>query len=209
MSSERIHPEYLARVAARLTALREHLTTEIPRGIQEIAWEVGSGHGHFLTKYAAQNPDRFFLGIDLLGDRLRKASKKQAAAGLLNLRFVKAEAMEFLECLPLGVRISEVIVLFPDPWPKKRHFKHRLIQPMFLDRLGSRMSPGGRLYFRTDHEPYVAWAREQLALHRSWSLIPEPKWILEETTVFQARAPSFGSLVAEFKTPTREETPTD
>jgi tRNA (guanine-N7-)-methyltransferase len=208
-SSQSTRPDYLAKVAARLAALKEHLMAEIPRGIQEITWEVGSGHGHFLNKYAAVNPGRFFVGIDLLGDRLRKASKKQTAAGTLNLRFVKAEALEFLECLPTGIRISEVIVLFPDPWPKKRHFKHRLVQPIFLDRLASRMTLGGRLYFRTDHGPYVEWAREQFNLHRSWSLIPEPQWILEEKTVFQARAPSFGSLVAELKTPTRAGTPTD
>jgi len=209
MPSQSAHPDYLARVQARLTALRQQLIAEIPPGIQELTWEVGSGHGHFLTRYAALNPGRFFIGIDLLGDRLRRASKKQLAAGVLNLRYIKAEALEFLECLPVRVRISEVIVLFPDPWPKKRHFKHRLVQPRFLDCLASRMVPGGRFYFRTDHEPYLEWTRDQLARHQSWSLISEPQWVHEETTVFQARAPSFRSLVAELKTPMREGIPPD
>lgn len=197
----RAHPEYRSRVSARLDALRETLESVIPLTVNQIALEIGSGHGHFLTKYASIHPDRFFVGIDILGDRLRKAGRKQTVAGLSNIRYVKAEAFEFLECLPERVRIEETLVLFPDPWPKKRHHKNRLIQKAFLDSLAEHMLPNSRIYFRTDHEPYLEWTRSKLAEHPRWRLIEDAPWVLEEKTVFQARAPSFGSLVAELKTP--------
>lgn len=202
------NPAYVARVEARLAALRETLRANIPADVGPITWEVGSGHGHFLTKYAELNPGRFFVGIDILSDRLRKAERKQTVAGVSNLRFLKAEAGEFLECLPAGVRISEVLILFPDPWPKKRHHKNRLIQSEFLGALAARMTLGGRLYFRTDHVPYLDWARERISAHPGWTLISTDPWILEEKTVFRERAPSYGSLAAEFKTPGRAETQT-
>lgn len=202
MTSRQINPSYLARVEERLVALRTTLESDLPPDIREITWEIGSGHGHFLTKFASLNPGRLCVGIDLLGDRLRKAEKKRGAASVSNLKFFKAEAGEFLQCLPGHIQIVDVLILFPDPWPKKRHHKNRLIKPAFLDALAPRMIPGGRLYFRTDHAPYLEWTRQQLSARADWALLPEAPWILEEETVFQARAPSYGSLVAGFKTPT-------
>lgn len=195
------NPAYLARVDARLAALRQALRVAIPQDVTRIVWEVGCGHGHLLTRYASLSPDRFFVGIDILSDRLRKAERKQTVAGVKNLRFIKAEAVEFLECLPPGIGISEVLVLFPDPWPKKRHHKNRLIQAGFLGMLAERTIPGGRLYFRTDHEPYLEWSRDRISRHPSWVHVLEAPWVLEEKTVFQVRAPSYSSLVAELKTP--------
>jgi len=208
MTDRTINVAYLVRVKERLNALRTTLNAGFPPGIREITWEIGSGHGHFLTKFAELNPDRLCVGIDLLGDRLRKAEKKQAVAAVSNLKFIKAEAEEFLRCLPVGIKIQDVLILFPDPWPKKRHHKNRLIQSTFLDALAPRMISGGRLYFRTDHKPYLEWARELLSTRPNWVLLPNAPWILEEQTVFQARAPSFGSLVAEFRTRGQKETPT-
>jgi tRNA (guanine-N7-)-methyltransferase len=199
--NSKANPAHIARVHARLAALRETLRVVIPQDVNRIVWEVGSGHGHLLTRYAGMSSDRFFVGIDILNDRLRKAERKQTAAGVTNLRFIKAEAGEFLACLPARILISEVLILFPDPWPKKRHHKNRLIQAEFLGELACRMASGGRLYFRTDHTPYLDWARERISAHPGWVLVPDAPWVLEEKTVFQARAPAYGSLVAELRTP--------
>jgi tRNA (guanine-N7-)-methyltransferase len=201
-------PGHLARVAARVTALADTLKSTFPPDISSFTLEIGSGHGHFLVKYAALNPNRFHIGIDLLSDRLRKAERKVVAAGIRNVRFLKAEAEEFLGRLPAGMQIFEVLILFPDPWPKKRHHKNRLIQPLFLSHLANRTSSGGRMFFRTDHEPYLAWAREKIGAHPCWRIIPDAPWAMEEQTVFQKRASSFGSLVAEVRTPAPIETPT-
>ena len=164
-------------------------------------WEIGCGHGHFLTKYASIHPTRLFVGIDLLSERLRKAAKKQQTARVENVLFIKAKAEEFLKCLPGDAGIEEVLILFPDPWPKKRHHKNRLIQDSFLESLAARMLPHGRLYFRTDHEPYFEWTRRIIADHPSWELDLGAPWVLEEPTVFQKKAGSFNSLVARLKTP--------
>ena len=188
-----------------MNALKDLLQDSIPAHIRAISWELGCGHGHFLTKFASLHPERFFIGIDLLGDRLRKAGRKQAVGGVTNLRFVKAEADEFLACLSPAIKIEEAVILFPDPWPKRRHHKNRIIQDAFLEKLAHHMAPGGRLYFRTDHEPYLVWTHDKLSLHQSWKLLPDAPWILEEQTVFQARAASFGSLVAEVRTPASAE----
>lgn len=206
-SASTINPFHLARVEARLHALRATLAEVISPEADNISWEIGSGHGHFLTRYAALNPGRFFIGIDILSDRLRKAEKKRASLDLANLKFIKAEAGEFIACLPPAKRFAEVLILFPDPWPKKRHHKNRLIQTGFLDRLASRMTPSGRLYFRTDHEPYLQWTQEALLAHPLWEIVPRAPWVLEEKTVFQARADTYGSLVAEVRTPSSKGAP--
>lgn len=209
MANPQINPEYLAKVEARLATLRQVLASLFPDGIAEFTWEVGCGHGHFLTKLASVRPDRFHVGIDILGDRLRRAEKKLKTAGVGNLRFVKAEAMEFLECLPSNVSLSDVVILFPDPWPKKRHHKNRLIQREFLDRLAARMTEHGRLYFRTDHAPYLQWASDIFTAHPAWTLVSDAPWVLEEKTVFQAKASSFGSLVADVRTRRSPRRPTE
>jgi tRNA (guanine-N7-)-methyltransferase len=87
-------------------------------------------------------------------------------------------------------------VLFPDPWPKKRHHKNRLLQPAFFDFLAGYMGQGSRLYFRTDHAGYFQEVAAFLPALKTWRRDPAAPWPLELETVFQARAPSYQSLVA-------------
>lgn len=209
MSAPIIDPSHLARTSARLSALTALLPTTIPAESSEVVWEIGSGHGHFLTLYAVIHPKKHCIGVDLLSDRLKRADKKKAAAGATNLEFIKAEAEEMIACLPPWVRFSEVLVLFPDPWPKKRHHKNRLIQRGFLSQLAPKMSPGGRLYFRTDHNSYFDWALKHFSEHPDWTVTPDASWAMEEETVFQKKAGSYQSLVAVVKTPVKAEGPTD
>jgi tRNA (guanine-N7-)-methyltransferase len=158
--------------------------------------EIGSGHGHFLTAYAAAHPAELCIGIDLIGDRIERATRKRDRAKLANLHFFHAEAHDFLAALPAGAAFSAVVILFSDPWPKRRHHKNRLLQPAFLDALATQSGQGTRLYFRTDHRGYFAHAMAVLAAHPAWRLDPAAPWIFEMETVFQARAPAYQSLVA-------------
>lgn len=160
-----------------------------------LVWEVGSGHGHFLTAYAAANPEHICIGVDIASDRVGRAQKKRDRARLTRLHFIRAEAGLFLDVLPLERRFTRVFVLFPDPWPKARHHKHRLLQEKFLTRLAERMEPAGRLYFRTDYAPYFAEAADAVRQHPRWALVDEP-WPFDHATVFQERAESHQSLVA-------------
>ena len=189
-------PEFVHRVESRLEQLRTELPPVLPPPPAAITLEIGCGHGHFLTRFAEAHPERFCLGVDILSDRLERANKKRNRAGLTNVRFHKVEAVELLECLPAGITFAEVFLLFPDPWPKKRHHKNRLVRPDFLESLATRMVPGGRFYFRTDHTEYFAAGREVLEQHPRWRIDPAAPWPFEEATVFQLKAPAYQSLVA-------------
>ena len=188
-------PAHLALIAQRRTDLRVALGRVLPPKAHFLC-EIGSGHGHFLTAYAAAHPGDLCIGIDLIGERIERATRKRDRAKLTNLHFFHAEAHDFLSALPADAGICAIIVLFPDPWPKRRHHKNRLLQPAFLDTLATRAGQGTRLYFRTDHRGYFAQATAVLAAHPLWRIDPATPWIFETETVFQARAPTYHSLVA-------------
>jgi len=188
-------PEFLAHITARRAALRTEAAATVPAHAT-ITLEIGSGHGHFLTRYAAEHPEKLCVGVDLIGERIVRARKKAARAKLTNCHFIQAEARELIEALPAGVTFAEVWVLFPDPWPKKRHHKNRILQPAFFDFLAERAGKGAKLYFRTDHAEYFQWVVARMPEVKSWRIDPGATWALEHETVFQARAPSYQSLVA-------------
>ena len=187
-------PEFLAHVTARRAALRAELAAIVPAGAS-LVLEIGSGHGHFLVRYATEHPQKLCLGVDLVGERIVRARKKATRGKLTNCHFVRAEARELIESLPPSVNLIEVWVLFPDPWPKKRHYKNRILQPAFLEFLAKWAGKGTRLYFRTDHAEYFQWVVAAMPRVQTWRIDPEAPWPLEHETVFQARAPSYQSLV--------------
>ncbi len=185
---------YLEVIAERRRDLVACCTRILPRPGTHVL-EIGSGHGHFLTAYAAQHPDRVCVGIDLLGDRVERAERKQVRAKLNNLHFVQAELSLYLECLPAGAELRDIFVLFPDPWPKLRHHKHRLIKPSILRLLAASAAVDCRLYFRTDFLPYYDASVGVFGESADWQIVAEP-WPFEFETVFQSRAPAHYSLVA-------------
>ena len=180
---------------ARKNTLKETISF-LQQATMPIVFEIGCGNGHYLTAYAQENPDKLCIGIDLLGHRLRCSNKKKHNNFIENIHFIKAEAGEFIEALSQKPIISEVFILFPDPWPKRRHHKNRLIQPEFLSRLAKICKEGAPLHFRTDHQEYFKWAHARVEAHTMWSITPETPWPLEVETLFQQRAPSYNSLIA-------------
>jgi tRNA (guanine-N7-)-methyltransferase len=188
-------PDFLARLTARRAALGAELAALLPAA-RPITWEIGSGHGHFLVQYAAAFPEKFCVGVDIIRDRLERSDRKRDRAQLVNCHFVGAEAREFFDALPAATTLAEIWVLFPDPWPKKRHHKNRILQAAFLEALASRAGEGARLYFRTDHAEYFSAVAALFPGLPTWRLDPATRWPLEHETVFQARAPAYQSLVA-------------
>ncbi|MDP3069707.1 MAG: tRNA (guanosine(46)-N7)-methyltransferase TrmB [Opitutaceae bacterium] len=160
--------------------------------------EIGCGHGHFLTAFAAANPQTTCIGIDIASDRIARAQKKAARSLAPNLHFIRAEASLFLQAMPARSRLSRVFLLFPDPWPKLRHHKHRVLQPPFLTALAARGSPRCQLHFRTDYRPYFDAGCENVAKSNHWEIIDDP-WPFEFETVFQGRAPRFDSFTAQLR----------
>ena len=183
---------------ATMEARRADLRAQFARILQERAnfvWEVGCGHGHFLTAYAQKHPDDLCIGIDITADRIERANRKRDRARLTNLHFLRAEARIFLETLPPDAVFSSIYILFPDPWPKLRHHKNRIMQSDFLEAVARRAGEDAHLYFRTDFLPYFEAAGGVLRDHTDWLLVDEP-WQFEHETVFQARAKHYSSLVA-------------
>lgn len=187
----------------RLAALREDFFPRLPLAEgRPLTLELGCGHGHYLAAYAAAHPEEFCVGLDLLADRIERAERKAARARLANLVFVQAEASLFLGALaaypaslsppPPPARLRRVFVLFSDPWPKRRHWKHRVFQPALLDTLAPRMDAGATLHFRTDHPEYFAYARYVATEHEKWFVAgPDDSagaWPFEHVSVFEERA---------------------
>jgi tRNA (guanine-N7-)-methyltransferase len=181
--------------ASRLTEIRAQLSSLLPT-TRPITLEIGSGHGHYLTAYAAAHPDHLCIGIDLIGDRLERSARKSNRAKLTNIIWMHADARLFVEALPADTALSDTFVLFSDPWPKRRHWKNRVIQPEFLSLLARKTGQGARLYFRTDHDHYFNQVKALIKEHSDWNLDIDAPWPFELPTVFQQRAESHQSLIA-------------
>lgn len=176
---------YEAQTAARKAALREKLLQLLPSGNGYKTLEIGCGHGHFLVRYAQTHAERFCLGIDLISQRLAAAERKAQRAELSNCYFLKARAEELLECLPMGFLWNEILVFYPDPWPKKRHHKHRLLQEAFLTQLSQCVVPNARLHFETDDGDYFETVCACVEQHAQWKRVDEPSY--EVDTIFADR----------------------
>lgn len=187
----------LARLhAASVNSLRHDIAASLPGACgRALVLELGSGHGHFLSGYAETRPDVFCLGVDFCRDRVARARRKASRSKLRNLCFMHGEAFQFLEAWPEERKLAEVFVLFPDPWPKRRHRKNRIFCGRLLDRLAQVCDPAARLCFRTDSEDYFAEAARLLAARTDWREARE-SWPFERASVFQEKAGRFESLMA-------------
>jgi tRNA (guanine-N7-)-methyltransferase len=116
--------------------------------------EIGTGKGTFLTEQAKTRPDTNFFGIEWARWFWRYASDRLRRHGCTNARTVRAEANFFLTEFIPDASISVLHIYFPDPWPKARHQKRRLIQPNFMPLVDRILVPGGRLQIVTDHQGY-------------------------------------------------------
>jgi tRNA (guanine-N7-)-methyltransferase len=116
--------------------------------------ELGSGNGHFLVEYAALNTDINFIGTEILIGRAKKFSKKAEKKRLNNVAIFRGDSRRFVWDFIYEETVSEFIILFPDPWPKKRHHKHRLLTRKFIRMLFLRLVPGGKVSLATDYEEY-------------------------------------------------------
>jgi len=117
--------------------------------------ELGFGRGEFLMDLARKAPDVAHVGIEVSPKRVLKMARRLARTDLGNVRLVQATAETVVEELLAPDSVETFWVNFPDPWPKKRHHRRRLIQPPFLARLAERLVPGGSLHVATDHVGYA------------------------------------------------------
>ncbi len=122
--------------------------------------EIGSGKGAFLLQQGEAEPGTNFLGIEYAGEFFAYAADRVRRRGLPNVRMLCTDAMEFLRWrMPSGI-VRVVHLYFPDPWPKKRHHRRRMVQDAFLQECARVLVEKGELRIVTDHDEYWAWMEE-------------------------------------------------
>lgn len=129
--------------------------------------EIGFGMGETTAAIARQHPENDYLGVEVHSPGVGSLLARIAELRLTNVRVVQHDAVEVLERMIAPSSLDGVYVFFPDPWPKKRHHKRRLIQPPFVALLVSRMKPGALLYACTDWEDYAAQMLEVFSAEHS------------------------------------------
>jgi tRNA (guanine-N7-)-methyltransferase len=125
--------------------------------------EIGFGMGETTADIARRHPEIDYLGVEVHTPGVGALLKRVAALGLANVRVIQHDAVEVLERMIPPAALDGAHIFFPDPWPKKRHHKRRLIQPPFVSLLASRMKPGAYLHVATDWEDYAQWLLEALS----------------------------------------------
>ncbi len=176
----------------RQLALAAVFRREAPRTL-----EIGFGNGENLATLAAAHRERDYLGIEVHRAGVGRLLQAARDAQLTNLRVISHDAVEVLEQSIAPDTLDEVLILFPDPWHKKRHHKRRIVQPAFVALLADRLRAGGRLSLATDWQPYAEWMLEVLGaepalenLAPDGRYVPRPGW--RTLTRFEARGERLG-----------------
>jgi tRNA (guanine-N7-)-methyltransferase len=138
------------------------LFAELPAPLRLVV-EIGFGRGEFLLELAERDPGAAHLGVEYSHKRVLKLARRLARTKLRNLRLLEAPGERAVsELLPPG-SVACFWINFPDPWPKARHQRRRLIAPELVRELALRLEPGGELHVATDHEDYAAQIDRSLA----------------------------------------------
>lgn len=145
---------------------------EICRGGRPLEVDLGCGDGSFLLAMARHYPERDLLGVERLLGRVRKVCKRATREQLENARVLRLESRYVVEWLLPPSAVSRLHLLCPDPWPKVRHHRRRLVQVEFLAAVRRALVPGGEFLFMTDHEDYFRWVQEKIDLFGGFDLLP-------------------------------------
>lgn len=135
---------------------------------RELWLEIGFGDGAHLAWRAAANPEIGFIGCEPYVNGVTRLLETIAAQGQGNIRIHAGDARDILAALP-GQSITGVFLLFPDPWPRKRHHKRRFISSENLDQLARIMTPGSKLHFASDNAGYCEWTTAHMQNHPGFS----------------------------------------
>jgi tRNA (guanine-N7-)-methyltransferase len=157
---EELWPRYGVEFDGRPLDLDTAFGRRAPRTV-----EIGFGDGETLVSLAAARPDRDFLGLEVHEPGVGHCLLRAAELGLTNVRVLRHDAVEVLQRSLAPGSLDEVLVFFPDPWPKTRHHKRRIVQVAFATLVASRLVAGGRFRLATDWVPYAEWMREVLDAH--------------------------------------------
>ena len=159
--------------------------------------EIGFGNGEALAWASEHDPERDFIGVEVHGPGVGRLMNALASRDATNVRIYKHDTVEVLEREIAPATLAEVRIWFPDPWPKKRHHKRRLIQSDFAALLASRVAPGGLLHLATDWQGYAEHMLDVMDAAPGWrnssgpgSYADKPAWRIE--THFERRGLKLG-----------------
>ena len=152
---------------------------------QPLEVELGCGDASFLVEYARRHPSNNFIGVERLLGRLQKLDRKGRRAGLKNLRGVRIESAYFLQYLLPPHAAAALHVYFPDPWPKKKHRRHRLINESFPALARAALAPGGPVFLRTDDADYFQQMNEVFSAASEFEKIGTPVELAAIVTDFE------------------------
>jgi tRNA (guanine-N7-)-methyltransferase len=151
MQGEFVPPDYFRRMEP----------DELPGQDTPLEVDLGCGDGSFLLAMAKHHPERRFLGVERLLGRVRKVCRKITRESLANAHVLRLESRYAVEWLLPHCSVSRLHLLCPDPWPKFKHHRRRILQPEFLQAVHDVLVPDGEFLFMTDHEEYHEWAQER------------------------------------------------
>ena len=163
--------------------------------------EIGSGMGETTAALAQAAPEINYLAVDVYPPGLAQLMMRAETAGLTNLRVLRGDAVVLLEQHLPDQSLSGVRIYYPDPWPKKKHHKRRLVQPSLVSVVAKRLVPGGTLHLATDWEHYAEHMMEvcsaephlrNLYADEAGGWAPRPQW--RPRTKFESRAENEGRV---------------
>ncbi len=155
----------------RLSDLRLAFDVERPLVI-----EVGFGNGEALASMAESEPQHHFVGIEVHEPGVGALVRRLDAVALSNVRVAMRDAVEVLAQQTPAGSVAQLRLYFPDPWPKKRHHKRRIVQREFIDQVARVLEPGGLLHMATDWAPYAEWMVEVMTGRSEFECLGQP-WV--------------------------------
>ena len=158
--------------------------------------EIGSGMGETTAAIAKAHPEADFIAVEVHGPGVGSLLNRIAADALPNLRVIRHDAVEVVERMIPDGALDALHLFFPDPWPKKRHHKRRLVQPQFASLIARKLAPGGVLHAATDWPDYAMHMNEVLAKE---SLLEKTErgLVSRPTTKFESRGVKLGHPIAD------------
>lgn len=162
------------------TPIPTHFETTYP-----LAVDVGCGKGRFLRARAAAYPHTHFFAIERQYSRVYRTAKKIHREGLTNVKIARVEAVHAIQTLLPNDSVTTFYIFFPDPWPKRRHHRRRLINPPFMDLVHRKLHAGGCLHFATDHQDYADVVKRVFDDDERFRTIPAFQPTPEEHTDFE------------------------